>query len=83
MLQTTSTSTSIIAPLNTYLGSLCSSSTPQCSNSTLTSSQSTISSGCSSDISGGGTTATEVMALESALTYYNEVYTAACAKNST
>lgn len=74
---------SIVSSLNSYLGSLCASSTPTCSNSTLTSAQSTISSDCSSDISGGGTSATEIQVLETILENYSEVYAAACSKNST
>jgi hypothetical protein len=74
---------SIIDPLNTYLASLCSSSTTTCSNTTLSSAETSLSSSCSSDISGGGTDAQEIEALLAALNSYPEVYTAACSKNST
>ena len=74
---------SIVDPLNSYLSTLCSSSTPTCSNSTLSSAQSAIQSGCSSDISSGGSDGEEVEALVAALNYYPEIYSAGCSKNST
>ncbi|RSH87395.1 hypothetical protein EHS25_003305 [Saitozyma podzolica] len=83
LLPVLSGSGSIIDPLNTYLASLCSSSTTTCSNTTLSSAETSLSSSCSSDISGGGTDAQEIEALLAALNSYPEVYTAACSKNST
>lgn len=78
---TCQTSGSIVDPLNSYLGDLC--SAPQCSNSTLSSAESSLQSSCSSDLSGSGTAAAEVGALLAALQNYPEVYTAACSKNTT
>ncbi|WWC70179.1 uncharacterized protein I206_104127 [Kwoniella pini CBS 10737] len=77
------TNDSITSTLNTYLTSLCSSSTPTCANGTLTSAQSSINSACSSDFSAGGTEAIEIKGLVGLLGNYNEIYTAGCSKNST
>lgn len=77
------TSGSVIPSLNTYLTSLCSSSTPQCSNSTLTSANTTIANSCASDLSSGGSAAATVQALELVLTDYPYFYAGGCAKNTT
>ncbi|WVR07059.1 hypothetical protein IAU60_004098 [Kwoniella sp. DSM 27419] len=73
----------LVSSVNSYLGSLCASSTPQCSNSTLTNAESNIQSGCSSDLSGGGTNAAEVNALLTLLKNYPQVIAAGCSKNTT
>nr|XP_019001197.1 uncharacterized protein I203_06393 [Kwoniella mangroviensis CBS 8507]OCF64658.1 hypothetical protein I203_06393 [Kwoniella mangroviensis CBS 8507] len=78
-----SSNDSITSTINTYLGSLCSSSTPTCDNSTLTSAQSSVNSACSSDYSAGGTDAIEIQGLVGLLGNYNEIYAAGCSKNST
>ncbi|ODN94275.1 hypothetical protein L198_05131 [Cryptococcus wingfieldii CBS 7118] len=57
-------------------------STPTCSNDTLTSAQSSIDSGCSSDISDGGSSGTEVSALKGLLAHYTEFQAAACSTNT-
>ncbi|WVQ99459.1 hypothetical protein IAU59_006594 [Kwoniella sp. CBS 9459] len=74
---------SVVGTVNSYLSSLCSSDTPTCSNSTLTSAESSLQSGCSSDISGGGTSAVEVQGLITLLKNYDHVYAAGCSKNTT
>ncbi|KAI9639827.1 uncharacterized protein MKK02DRAFT_29798 [Dioszegia hungarica] len=78
-----STSGSVITPLNNYLNSLCASSTPRCSNATLTSANSTIQSACASDASGGGQAATIIQTVGSVLQSYPYFITAACSKNTT
>ncbi|WVQ80780.1 hypothetical protein IAT38_002885 [Cryptococcus sp. DSM 104549] len=83
LLPVLSASGSIIDSLDTYLKSLCGSSTPTCSNATLTSAQSSISSGCESDISAGGTDAAEVKGLLALIKNYDQVYAAGCSTNST
>ncbi|WVQ72442.1 hypothetical protein IAR50_001994 [Cryptococcus sp. DSM 104548] len=82
LLPVLSGSSSVVDSVDTYLQSLCASSTPTCSNDTLTSAQSSIQSGCSSDISEGGTSGTEVSALQGLLEHYTEFQAAACSTNS-
>ncbi|WWC62167.1 uncharacterized protein I303_104759 [Kwoniella dejecticola CBS 10117] len=77
------TNDSITSTINTYLTSLCSSSTPTCSNSTLSSAQSSVNSACQSDFSAGGTDAVEIQGLVGLLGNYDEIYAAGCSKNST
>lgn len=69
--------------LNTYLASLCSSSTPTCSDSTLQSALSTVNSSCASDLAAGGTDAATVITLQAVLTDYPQVRAGACSTNST
>lgn len=73
---------SVVDPINTYLKSLCGSSTPTCSNDTLSSASSSISSACSSDLSDGGTSGAEVKTLLALINHYDQAYAAACSTNS-
>ncbi|EAL23627.1 hypothetical protein CNBA2740 [Cryptococcus deneoformans B-3501A] len=82
LLPVLSSSGSVVDSVNTYLKSLCGSSTPTCSNDTLTSASSSINSGCSSDISDGGTNGAEVTALLALINHYDQAYAAACSTNS-
>lgn len=81
-LRISKSSGSVVDPLNSYLKSLCSSSTPTCSNDTLTSASSSLNSSCSSDLNDGGTNGAEVKALLILLRDYSQVYAAACSTNS-
>ncbi|ADV20314.1 hypothetical protein I305_01046 [Cryptococcus gattii E566] len=82
LLPVLTSSGSVVDPLNSYLKSLCSSSTPTCSNDTLTSASSSLNSSCSSDLNDGGTNGAEVKALLILLRDYNQVHAAACSTNS-
>ncbi|KAL7421868.1 hypothetical protein Q5752_003639 [Cryptotrichosporon argae] len=74
---------SIVSSLNTYLGELCSSSTPTCSNSTLASAYSSLNTSCASDVAAGGSDGAEVEGLLAIVGYYAEVQAAACSTNTT
>ncbi|WRT66393.1 uncharacterized protein IL334_003349 [Kwoniella shivajii] len=78
-----SSNSSVISTVNTYLTSLCSSSTPTCANGTLTSAQSSVQSACASDFSEGGTSAVEIQGLIGLLGHYDQIYDAGCSKNAT
>ena len=73
---------SVVEPLNNYLGSLCADSTEKCSNATLTSAQQTVQSACASDLSNAGGDGA-VSVLNGLFTSYPQFYTAACSKNET
>ncbi|ORX36652.1 hypothetical protein BD324DRAFT_458985 [Kockovaella imperatae] len=83
LLPVISGSGSVIPSLNSYLSSICSSSTPRCSSSALQYANGNLTNSCSSDLSGGGNDATEIEALQQLLMHYDNVYDAGCAKNST
>ncbi|WVW83937.1 hypothetical protein I302_105960 [Kwoniella bestiolae CBS 10118] len=78
-----SSNDSITSTVNTYLTSLCSSSTPKCDNGTLSSAQSSVNSACQSDYSAGGTDALQIQGLVGLLGNYDEIYAAGCSKNTT
>ncbi|OXG24763.1 hypothetical protein C366_00297 [Cryptococcus neoformans Tu401-1] len=82
LLPVLSSSGSVVDPINTYLKSLCGSSTPTCSNDTLSSASSSINSACSSDLSDGGTSGAEVKTLLALINHYDQAYAAACSTNS-
>ncbi|TYJ55973.1 hypothetical protein B9479_003358 [Cryptococcus floricola] len=82
LLPVLSGSNSVVDSVDSYLKSLCADSTPTCSNDTLTIAQSSIDSGCSSDISDGGSSGTEVSALKGLLAHYTEFQAAACSTNT-
>lgn len=71
---------SVVTPVGGYLTGLCNSTTPKCSNETLQQAQATITSNCSADLTSLGGLLSFVNAVVS---NYDDVYAAACSKNST
>lgn len=71
---------SLVQPLDTYLSKLCSNSTPGCSNDTLSSAKSSLEKGCAEDMKNPTSPATILI---SVIDSYDNIYAAACSKNST